>query len=76
MYYGMMNIGHNPTLGENEQSIEVHFFELNEDIYNKNLEISFLEHIRDEKKFNSITELQSQLEKDKAFSLGFIKNLK
>ena len=76
MYYGMMNIGHKPTLGENEQSIEVHFFELNEDIYNKNLEISFLEHIRDEKKFNSITELQSQLEKDKAFSLGFIKNLK
>lgn len=76
MYYGMMNIGHNPTLGKNEQSIEVHFFELNEDIYNKNLEISFLEHIRDEKKFNSITELQSQLEKDKAFSLGFIKNLK
>ncbi|MBE9575930.1 bifunctional riboflavin kinase/FAD synthetase [Flavobacterium proteolyticum] len=75
-FYGMMNIGHNPTLGENEQSIEVHFFGLNENIYNKDLEISFLEHIRDEQKFNSITELQSQLEKDKTFSLDFVKNLK
>lgn len=76
LYYGMMNIGNNPTIGENEQSIEVHFFELNQDIYNENLEISILEHIRDEQKFNSITELQAQLEKDKSFSLEFIKNLK
>jgi riboflavin kinase/FMN adenylyltransferase len=76
MHYGMMNIGNNPTLGENEQSIEVHFFELNEDIYNENLQIAFLENIREEHKFNSITELQAQLEKDKIFSLDFIRNLK
>jgi riboflavin kinase/FMN adenylyltransferase len=74
--YGMMNIGNNPTLGENEQSIEVHFFELNEDIYNENLQISILEHIREEHKFNSLTALQAQLEKDKGFSLDFIKNMK
>jgi riboflavin kinase/FMN adenylyltransferase len=74
--YGMMNIGNNPTLGENEQSIEVHFFELNEDIYNENLQISILEHIREEHKFNSLTALQVQLEKDKGFSLDFIKNMK
>jgi riboflavin kinase/FMN adenylyltransferase len=76
IHYGMMNIGNNPTLGENEQSIEVHFFELNEDIYNENLQIDFLGNIREEHKFNSITELQVQLEKDKTFSLDFIKNLK
>lgn len=74
--YGMMNIGNNPTLGENEQSIEVHFFELNEDIYNENLQISILEHIREEHKFNSLKALQVQLEKDKGFSLDFIKNMK
>lgn len=74
--YGMMNIGNNPTLGKNEQSIEVHFFELNEDIYNENLQISILEHIREEHKFNSLTALQTQLEKDKGFSLDFIKNMK
>ena len=76
LYFGMMNIGNNPTLGENEQSIEIHFFDINEDIYNKNLQISILEHIREEQKFNSLTELQAQLEKDKLFSLNYIQNLK
>ena len=75
-YFGMMNIGNNPTLGDNEQSIEIHFFDLKEDIYNENLQISFLENIRNEHKFNSITELQAQLENDKLFSLEFIKKLK
>lgn len=75
LFYGMMNIGNKPTLGENEQSIEVHFFDLNEDIYNQKLKIVFLEHIRDEKKFNSIDELQSQLENDKKFSLDYIKKI-
>lgn len=76
LHFGMMNIGKNPTLGDNEQSIEIHFFDINEDIYNKNLQISILEHIREEQKFNSLTELQAQLEKDKLFSLNYIQNLK
>lgn len=75
-YFGMMNIGNNPTLGDNKQSIEVHFFDLKEDIYNENLQISILEKIREEHKFNSLTALQAQLEKDKLFSLNYIKNLK
>lgn len=76
LYFGMMNIGKNPTIGENDQSIEVHFFNLKEDIYNKNLQISILEHIREEQKFNSLSELQAQLDKDKLFSLNYIQNLK
>lgn len=76
LYFGMMNIGKNPTIGENDQSIEVHFFNLNEDIYNKNLQISILEHIREEQKFNSLSELQAQLDKDKLYSLNYIQNLK
>lgn len=76
LYYGMMNIGNNPTLGDNEQSIEVHFFNLNENIYAETLQITFLEKIRNEHKFNSITELKAQLEKDKDFSLAYIQNLK
>lgn len=76
LYFGMMNIGNNPTLGENEQSIEVHYFDMSENIYNKKLKISILEHIRDERKFNSLSDLQAQLEKDKLFSLNYIQNLK
>lgn len=76
LYYGMMNIGNNPTLGENEQTIEIHFFNLDENIYHEKLQISFLEHIRDEHKFDSIAELKAQLENDKAFSIDYIKKLK
>ena len=76
LYFGMMNIGNNPTLGENEQSIEVHYFDMSENIYNEKLKISILEHIRDERKFNSLSDLQAQLEKDKLFSLNYIQNLK
>ena len=75
-YFGMMNIGNNPTLGENEQSIEVHYFDMSENIYNEKLKTSILEHIRDERKFNSLPDLQAQLEKDKLFSLNYIQNLK
>lgn len=74
--FGMMNIGNNPTIGENEQTIEVHFFELNRNLYKENLEISILNYIRDEQKFNTIDELKIQLEHDKVYSLSFIKNLK
>ena len=73
-YFGMMNIGNNPTIGENKQSVEIHFFNLNEDLYNKEIQISILEHIREEKKFNTLDELKDQLGKDKIFSLNYIKN--
>lgn len=76
IYYGMMNIGKNPTIGNNEQSIEVHFFELNKNLYNENLEISILYYLRDEQKFYKIEDLKMQLEKDKNFSLNFINDLK
>jgi riboflavin kinase/FMN adenylyltransferase len=74
LFYGMMNIGTNPTIGDNEQTIEVHFFNFNADIYEKNLTVSVLEFIRTEKKFESLVELQRQLDKDRKFSLDFIES--
>ncbi len=75
LHFGMMNIGKNPTIGDNEQTIEVHFFELNHDIYAENINISILKHIREEQKFNTIDELKIQLEHDQVFSQNYIKNL-
>ncbi len=72
--FGMMNIGHNPTVNGTHQSIEVHFFDFDEDIYGKNIEIQILERLRDEKKFESIDMLKLQLEKDRETSLNFIKH--
>ena len=65
IYFGMMNIGIRPTLIGDNETIEVHIFEFNEDIYNKILKISLLEKIREEEKFESLEALKRQLEIDK-----------
>ena len=72
MVFGMMNIGTNPTFGKNEQTIEVHFFNFSEDIYNRDLTVSIIAFIRDEQKFESLNALKAQLEKDRAFSINYL----
>lgn len=72
--YGMMNIGHNPTVNGKHQTIETHFFDFNNDLYGQNLKIELLQRLRDEQKFNSVEELQSQLHIDKNNALEFIKS--
>lgn len=74
VYYGMMNIGTNPTIEDKPRSIEVHFFDFNADIYGKTLKISILERLRDEQKFESIKSLKIQLAKDKKDALNYIKS--
>jgi len=72
IYYGMMNIGKNPTFIDKNQSIEIHFFDLDYDIYDKNITIKLIKRIRDEKKFNSPELLRDQLELDRDFSLKYL----
>ena len=71
--FGMMNIGTNPTVDGKVQSIEVHFFNFNQDIYGKTLEIEILERLRDEQKFDSLEDLKNQLSKDLINSKHYLK---
>jgi riboflavin kinase/FMN adenylyltransferase len=74
--FGMMNIGTNPTIDiKNEQTIEIHFFNFNQTIYNKTLVIELLERIRDEEKFDSVDDLKTQLQKDEDTSKKYIAKL-
>ena len=69
LVYGMMNIGKNPTVSQdNKTHIEVHFFNLDANLYTKTLKIELLEHLRSEIKFPNIEALKVQLEKDKALA--------
>lgn len=64
-YMGIANYGSDPTVTENpEKLIEVHILNFDEDIYGQNIKINFLDKIRDEKKFQSLTELKEQIAKD------------
>lgn len=73
-YYGMMNIGSNPTIANKPRSIEVHFFDFEQDIYTKEISIEMLTRLRDEHKFESVEALKTQLKSDKENALTYIKS--
>tara|TARA_R110002126_G_scaffold97803_1_gene227584 strand:- start:45691 stop:46629 length:939 start_codon:yes stop_codon:yes gene_type:complete len=70
--FGMMNIGNRPTVNGNHQTIEVHFFDFNQDLYDKNLTIELLYFLRDEQKFDSVGLLIHQLKKDEQTARDYI----
>ena len=65
-FQGIANIGFRPTIKKEnkKQSIEVHIFDFDKDIYGKGLEIFFIKRLRDEKHFRDVCQLKSQIEKD------------
>ena len=74
LVYGMMNIGVNPTVNGSKQTIEVHFFDFDDDIYEDTIKIDLLHRIRDEEKFESLEALKLQLAKDKETAIEYISN--
>lgn len=63
-YYGVSNIGYNPTFGDNALSLETHILDFSGDLLEKTISINFIEHLRDEKTFRSVQELSDQIAKD------------
>ncbi|MEW5677524.1 bifunctional riboflavin kinase/FAD synthetase [Flavobacterium enshiense] len=74
--YGMMNIGNNPTLDGKSKSIEVHFFNFQDNLYGRSLTIMLHERLRSEVKFSSVDMLKEQLIKDREQSLDYISKVK
>ena len=63
-YRAIVNFGHNPTFKGENFSIEVHIFDLNQDLYDKIIEVELVEYIRDEMTFSSPDELIEQINSD------------
>jgi riboflavin kinase/FMN adenylyltransferase len=74
VFYGMMNIGYRPTIDGNHQTIEVHFFDFNKDLYNQKLTIEILYFLRDEQKFDSVNDLILQLKEDEINARSYLQN--
>ncbi|MFV5683905.1 bifunctional riboflavin kinase/FAD synthetase [Flavobacterium sp. GB2R13] len=73
--FGMMNIGFNPTVDGQIQTIEVHYFDFDTDLYNQKIRISILHRIRSEQKFDSVALLKEQLEKDKKTATDYLSKI-
>lgn len=62
---GVANIGNRPTLeGDDRFLLEVHLFDFSEEIYGRQVEVDFVERIRDEHKFDSFEALRAQIQRD------------
>ena len=66
---GMLNIGFRPTVDGTRRVIEVHLFNFDGDLYEKNVKIFFHRYLRGEVRFDNIDALKAQLDADKASSL-------
>lgn len=70
--FGMMNIGTNPTVGGQSQTIETNFFDFEGDLYDNELKIQLLHRIRSEEKFESLEALKKQIAQDKITAQEYI----
>ena len=76
-YYGMANIGTRPTFHDhNTSTIEVHFLELDEDLYGTELYVQFHKFIREERRFNGAEELVKQINIDREFTTNYLETIK
>lgn len=72
-FHGMCNIGVRPTVGTGgAKTIETNIFDFDEDIYGLDLNLTFLEKIRDERRFDSIEALSAQLARDRERCRGML----
>ena len=68
IFKGITSVGNNPTVNGQELTVETYILDFSNDIYGKEINIYFIDRIRDEIKFNNINELIEQLKKDKKFA--------
>jgi len=71
-YFGMTNIGTNPTVGGQKQTIETYFFDTEFNLYDKKIQIELLKRIRDEQKFSSLIALKEAMSNDEDFARDYI----
>ncbi|WP_456372821.1 bifunctional riboflavin kinase/FAD synthetase [Thiolapillus sp.] len=64
---GVANIGTRPTVdGQGLPLLEVHLFDFSEQVYGRQVGVSFVSRIREERRFSSFEELKIQISRDAA----------
>ncbi len=63
---GMANVGTRPSFDEPAPSLEVNIFDFEGDLYGHNLSVRFHHHLRQQQRFEGLSELKAQLARDEA----------
>jgi riboflavin kinase / FMN adenylyltransferase len=60
------SFGTRPTVDDGPPLLEVHLLDFDGDLYGREMEVEFIERIRDELRFDSLDALKAEIERDKA----------
>ena len=60
----VVNVGFRPTFGEGDMHIEAHVLDFHREIYGERVRLSFLRRLRDEQRFEDVSELIAQIRSD------------
>lgn len=63
-YKGATNVGYKPTVDGSFLGVETYLYDLDEDLYGKEAEVSFLHYRRPEQKFSDLDALKTQMLRD------------
>ena len=65
VYPSVTNVGTRPTVDDSGRvSVETHIFNLDRDLYGSTIRVSFVQRLRDERAFESLDQLQTQIAAD------------
>ncbi|MGB2814233.1 MAG: bifunctional riboflavin kinase/FAD synthetase [Dehalococcoidales bacterium] len=64
IFPSMTNIGTSPTFGDNRRAVEVYIVDYRGDLYGQELQLEFVERLREERRFGSVEELKKQVAED------------
>lgn len=73
---GVASLGTNPTVTDSlHYKLEVHLFDFHGDLYGQRLTVHFLHKLRDEARYDDLTELVAQIERDAASARTYLNSL-
>ena len=64
MLKGAANLGIRPSFDPPKELLEPYFFDFSEDLYGRRVEVSLVEYLRPEAKFDSLEALTTQMNAD------------
>lgn len=64
IYDSMTNVGSRPTFGAGKRLIEIYILDYKDDLYHHEIQVDFIDRLRDEKQFSNAEELKKQIAKD------------
>ena len=64
VFEGVVNVGYNPTFNRDDLIVEAHLFDFEGDLYHQEIEVYFVDRLRDEASFASVEALKTQIASD------------